>query len=192
MTSPAGSFSSTVSFHVRSHRNTYGFSFHNFDLSDVGYDDLTEVFGKDQTYLTFTLDPCDPIPFLPSCPIFSISTVPTRWAIWYWRLPRRSTPVVSASRWCASDYSRDRPRTAISHRRLGAARARRALSLMAYRLRTQSLAQLSAEVMHPPHWLSSVIEGLATAPFAGTQVKRRSLQRSSRSAAICCCVDVCK
>jgi uncharacterized protein (TIGR03437 family) len=80
ITTFAGSFSTKDSFVARTFRGTNGFAFHNYPLSLI-FDDYTEAFGKDQTYVTFTVDPCCPIelPFIGcpfgSCPIVKVSPV---------------------------------------------------------------------------------------------------------------------
>lgn len=63
-TSPWKSSQSPTAFEVRSWRNTHGFAFGNPPLTQGQYtwDDLTEAFGEDQTFLTISLDPCRGIP----------------------------------------------------------------------------------------------------------------------------------
>lgn len=72
----AGEFTSPSTFVVRSFRNTHGFKFPNEKIENFSYGDLSDAFGSDQTYVTVTFDPCDPLPLVPSCPLFSISTIP--------------------------------------------------------------------------------------------------------------------
>lgn len=54
----------TTDLEIRSWRNTHGYSFKNPDLEPGHYtwDDLTEAFGQDQTFLTISFDPCNAIP----------------------------------------------------------------------------------------------------------------------------------
>ena len=66
----------TGDFTVRSHRNTHGFKFKNFSISGITYGDLTEAFGEEQTWVSVTIDPCAPLPFVPSCPIVTFSLFP--------------------------------------------------------------------------------------------------------------------
>ena len=68
---------STKDFVVRSYRNTHGFQFKNFDLTGLTYDDLTQVFGKEKTFLTVSIDPCAALSAgFAHCPVLSISTLP--------------------------------------------------------------------------------------------------------------------
>jgi hypothetical protein len=81
----AGELTSATPFVVRSFRNTHGFKFPNESIEGFSYGDLSDAFGKDQTYVTITFDPCAPLPLVPSCPVFSISTIPQPfgWVV-YW------------------------------------------------------------------------------------------------------------
>lgn len=65
VSSVAGTAVSASWLEVRTYRNTYGFSFVNPKISDgVNYGELTEAFGKDQTWITVSFDPCDGIPIV--------------------------------------------------------------------------------------------------------------------------------
>jgi hypothetical protein len=60
---PYGSFTSKEDFIPKSYRNTNGFAFENNFTIHIGFDDLTEAFGKDQTYITFRVDVCSKLFF---------------------------------------------------------------------------------------------------------------------------------
>ena len=62
---------------IRSYRNTNGFGFHNFPVSGIDYGDLTEAFGREQTWVSVTIDPCEDLTFgIFSCELVTISLFP--------------------------------------------------------------------------------------------------------------------
>lgn len=65
LSSAAGTIDTTQRFVVKTYRNTHGFSFENWSFpSKPNYGDLSDAFGKDQTWVTISFDPCDGIPIV--------------------------------------------------------------------------------------------------------------------------------
>ncbi len=61
----AGTIDTAQPFTVKTYRNTHGFCFDNWKFpSGPNYGDLTDAFGKDQTWITIKFDPCDGIPII--------------------------------------------------------------------------------------------------------------------------------
>jgi hypothetical protein len=81
VTTSAGSFSSSTAFTVQSFRSMNGYSFTNPALPDASFDDLVAAFGRDQTYVGFTIDPCAAMTFgLKRCPVVSFDITPNPFA----------------------------------------------------------------------------------------------------------------
>lgn len=76
--SGASSVELTGDLTVQSHRNTNGFKFENPPLTGIEYSDLDEAFGKEQTWTSVTIDPCEDLTFgIVSCEVVTISLFPS-------------------------------------------------------------------------------------------------------------------
>src|SRR5215211_564961 len=153
-----GSFTLKEVFAVRTHRNTHGFAFENYDINYFSYEDLSEAFGKEQTYISITLDPCEPFFFLPSCPVLTLSLIPNPIGLIVREVALKSIDAscygmaVTSERLLKGEisYGSFMPGGATTVRQLCAADG--PWEPLKHHIFIQNLSQISAEIYK--HWLS--------------------------------------